>query len=77
MIGRSVTCFLYLFILSTVVAIPRNANCQSASAAVNGTVKDEGGAVIPDVRIVLYNVNTGGQRITSTGSAGAYSLSDK
>ena len=75
-IGRSVTCFLYLFIFSSVVAIPRRANCQEASAAVNGTVKDEGGAVIPDVRIVLYNVNTGGQRVTSTGSAGAYSLSD-
>jgi outer membrane receptor protein involved in Fe transport len=75
-IGRSVTCFLYLFILSTVVATPRHANCQAASAAVNGTVKDEGGAVIPDVWIVLYNVNTGGQRITSTGSAGAYSLSE-
>jgi len=70
----TLACFIYLFIL--IVAIPRHGNGQSASAAINGTVTDEGGAVIPGVRIALYNINTGGQRTTTTGAAGTYSIPD-
>src|SRR5215471_2750911 len=73
-IKRTLACFLCLFIL--VVAIPRHANSQSASAGINGTVTDEGGAVIPGVIIVLHNSNTGGQRTTTTGAAGTYSVPD-
>src|SRR5215472_12033834 len=71
---RTLACFLCLFFL--VVLIPRHANGQSASAAINGTITDEGGAVIPGVRIVLSNINTGGQRTTTTGAAGTYSVPD-
>jgi hypothetical protein len=35
------------------VAVPRHASGQSASAEVNGTVTDETGAIFPDVQVVL------------------------
>jgi outer membrane receptor protein involved in Fe transport len=49
---------------------------QSASTAINGTITDQSAAQIPDARIVLRNVDTGIQRITSSGSAGTYSVAD-
>ena len=49
---------------------------QSASSAINGTITDQSAAQIPDARIVLRNVDTGIQRITSSGSAGTYSITD-
>jgi len=49
---------------------------QSASTAINGTITDQSAAQIPDARIVLRNVDTGIQRITSSGSAGTYSIAD-
>jgi outer membrane receptor protein involved in Fe transport len=49
---------------------------QSASAAVNGTVRDDTGAVITEARIVLRNSATGVEHTSRTGSAGVYSLTD-
>jgi len=73
----AVSHFLCLVVLSLGIgAVPRLAHCQSASAGLNGTVADASGAVIPDVQIVLHNVNTGFERTTRTGSSGVYSLTD-
>jgi hypothetical protein len=47
---------------------------QPAFAAVNGTVRDDSGAVISDVQIILTNHDTGVDHPTRTGSAGVYSL---
>src|SRR5271155_3605663 len=49
---------------------------QSASAAVNGTVRDDSGARVSDVRIVLTNSDTRVEHAGRTGSAGVYSLED-
>ena len=49
---------------------------QSASTAINGTITDQSAAQIPDARIVLRNVDTGIQRITSSGLSGTYSITD-
>jgi hypothetical protein len=46
---------------------------QSASTAINGTIADPSAAQIPDGPIVVRNVDTSIQRITSSGSAGTYS----
>jgi hypothetical protein len=49
---------------------------QSASSAINGTITDKSAAQVPEARIVLRNVDTNIQRITSSGSAGTYSITD-
>src|SRR5580658_2818036 len=58
------------------VAMPRYGLAQATSASVNGTVRDQSGALISDVQIVLAKVDTGVQRTGTTGSAGVYSLGD-
>src|ERR1700685_2675811 len=64
------------FILIGEVTMIRCGYAQSASTAINGTVTDQRAAQIPYARIVLRNVDTGIQRITSSGSAGTYSITD-
>lgn len=49
---------------------------QSASAAVNGTVRDKSGAVVSDAQIIFRNIDTGVQHTDKTGSAGIYSITD-
>ncbi|MGA7399316.1 MAG: carboxypeptidase regulatory-like domain-containing protein [Candidatus Sulfotelmatobacter sp.] len=56
------------------VMAARCSYAQSASAAINGTITDQSGAQISDAQIVLHNVGTGVQRITTSGSAGTYSI---
>jgi Carboxypeptidase regulatory-like domain len=58
------------------VTMLRCSYSQSASTAINGTITDQSAAQIPDARIVLRNVDTGSQRVTSSGSAGTYSMAD-
>lgn len=67
---RIVGFFLWL------VAATQLGLCQSTSASVNGTVRDQSGAVISGVKIVLANIESGVQHIAATGSAGAYSIGD-
>jgi Carboxypeptidase regulatory-like domain len=43
---------------------------------VNGTVTDQSGAAISEVRITLTNINSGVRHAVRTGSAGVYSLTD-
>lgn len=40
---------------------------------INGTIRDESGAVLPGVLVRLRDVNTGFERVTVSGSAGQYS----
>jgi hypothetical protein len=49
---------------------------QFASSAINGTITDKSAAQVPEARIFLRNIDTGIQRITSSGSAGTYSITD-
>jgi hypothetical protein len=58
------------------IAVPPCSYAQSAFAEVNGTVTDPSAALIPDVQIVLRNVDTDMQRTTNSGPAGTFSISD-
>ena len=48
------------------------AAAQEATANVNGTVKDQTGAAIPNAQVALKNVDTGVVRTTSTNGDGVY-----
>lgn len=65
-----------IFIVLSLVVASRYLLCQATSAAVNGTVRDPSGAVVPAVSVVFTNVNTGVQHTAATGSTGVYSLGD-
>jgi Carboxypeptidase regulatory-like domain/TonB dependent receptor len=66
-----------LFLLFAVLALlqPGTAHGQ-AGAAVNGTVRDASGGVIPDANVVLHNRSTNLDRNTVTNSAGFYVIPD-
>src|SRR4051812_801477 len=50
------------------------ATAQQATAAINGVVKDQTGAAIPNARVDLTNVNTAVVRTTSTNNDGFYAF---
>jgi hypothetical protein len=52
------------------VTATRYGLAQSTSVSVNGTVRDQSGALISGVQIVLTNIDIGGPRTAATGSAG-------
>jgi len=52
------------------------AAAQSTNAAIEGTVTDSGGAVLPGVTITVTNEATGLTRTTVTGERGAYRVSE-
>ena len=58
------------------VAATQQGLCQSTFASVNGTVRDQNGAVISGAKIALVNIDSGVQHIAATGSAGVYSIGD-
>lgn len=49
---------------------------QVSTGAINGTVRDASGAVIPQAAVALKNVATGVMRTTRTNDAGIYALLD-
>jgi outer membrane receptor protein involved in Fe transport len=49
-----------------------NAIAQVDTAQINGTVRDQNGAVVPNAKIELRNLNTGFLRKTVTNSTGTY-----
>jgi len=76
-IRESVPRFLCVtaFLLWT-VAVPSRSYTQSTFAEVNGAVTDQSAALIPDVHIVLRNIDTDLERSATTGPAGTFSISD-
>jgi hypothetical protein len=60
-------CLLFL-------ANPVTISAQQAAAAINGTVTDASGAIIPGATITLSNSATGGSITTQTNSAGIYNF---
>ena len=67
---KFVICALLLF--GTVVAYSPTAFGQGATGAINGTVTDSTGAVIPNVKITLTNDSTGSVRLAVTNATGTY-----
>jgi Carboxypeptidase regulatory-like domain/TonB-dependent Receptor Plug Domain len=60
---------------SVLTLLPGSARGQ-ASAAVNGTVYDMSGAVVPDAKVVLHSKATNLNRTTATNGSGVYVLPD-
>jgi Carboxypeptidase regulatory-like domain/TonB dependent receptor/TonB-dependent Receptor Plug Domain len=50
--------------------------CGQATAAINGTVHDSAGAVVPEAKVVLHNRDTNLDRSAVTNSVGAYVMPD-
>jgi hypothetical protein len=65
-----IACPLVLFLL--VPAASQTAFGQGATGAINGTVADTSGAVIPNAKIVLQNTATGAARTALTNATGTY-----
>jgi Carboxypeptidase regulatory-like domain/TonB dependent receptor-like, beta-barrel len=58
-----------------VVFAPRPAAAQ-ATAAINGTIRDSAGAVIPGATVVLHNRDTNFSRTVTTNNVGVYVIPD-
>jgi hypothetical protein len=60
---------LFLFVIAVVCAW-----AQTFQGGVRGQVKDQGGAVVPDVKVTLVNEATGEQRATLSNESGEYTF---
>jgi outer membrane receptor protein involved in Fe transport len=65
-----------IFVLLLATALPGLIFGQGATGAINGTVTDPTGAVVPAARVVLHNIATGGERSADTNLAGVYVFPD-
>ena len=64
---------LLTFGVGVCVAFPGTASAQ-VGTAINGTVRDASGAVIPDAKVVLHSAATKLDLATITNSSGAYAF---
>ena len=69
---RSISIFVLIILISTFSLI---AQSDSGSAAVEGTVKDQNGAVIQGATVVIKNKDTGLERTVVSGANGSFSAS--
>src|SRR5690242_2204558 len=67
---RLFTCTIIFCVLSTIVP----ATFAQATATLQGTVIDESGAVVANVKITVRNQATGFERIVQTDSVGNYQV---
>ncbi|MGH9451315.1 MAG: TonB-dependent receptor domain-containing protein [Terriglobia bacterium] len=70
----SIPAGLIMLALGFWLVAPRPALAQIATAAINGTVTDASGAVIPGVTVILANADTGVRRTTVSNNVGNYSF---
>jgi hypothetical protein len=65
-----------VLLLIVLVACSSSVRAQGAqaAAALNGTVRDESGAVVPGASVTLRNTSTGIEQITKSNGTGNYSL---
>src|SRR5271170_414271 len=71
-----VACLAFALALSLTFSPSASAQAGNAAAALNGTIRDTSGAVVPGATIVLTNAKTGFTQTTSSNSTGNYSLVD-
>ena len=60
------------FILSLAMAASAAAQSTAINGTIEGTVKDEQGAVLPGVTVTVTNIDTGEQRVVVTNESGLY-----
>ncbi len=65
-----------LMSLGVWLLFPAKASAQLANAAINGTVQDNSGAVIPGAKVVLHNIAQNVDRSLTTNEAGYYVILD-
>jgi outer membrane receptor protein involved in Fe transport len=66
---------LLLMALVALLASPA-ASGQTTTATLSGVIRDATGAVLPDARIGVTNINTGATRETATNGVGRYNLTN-
>lgn len=71
---KVLTLALLGLILSAVMCRTAVAQAGTAAAALNGTVRDASGAVVPGAKVTLMNSRTGFKQTTESNSTGNYSL---
>jgi len=67
---KLIVCALTLFAIVLVHSL--TAFGQGATGAINGTVADSSGAVIPNAKVILRNAATGAERTALTNATGTY-----
>lgn len=72
----STALLLTLASLFLCLLIPANASAQLANAAINGTIQDNSGAVIPGAKVVLHDVDKNTDRTVMTNDTGNYVFPD-
>ena len=71
---RSFCRALLMASLLLLFSLPAFLFAQVDRGTINGTIKDQSGAVIPDVTVTATNVDTGVAAIATTNSLGSYSI---
>ena len=71
---RSFWCALLMASLLLLFSLPASLFAQVDRGTINGTIKDQSGAVIPGVTVTATNVDTGVAAIATTNSIGFYSI---
>ncbi len=66
------TRFLTSILVSLALASTAAAQSQSINGTIEGTVKDEQGAILPGVTITVANIDTGDTRVVVTNDSGLY-----
>jgi hypothetical protein len=68
------TKFFVLALLSLTLGFASAAYAQSDRGSITGSVKDPGGALVPNAKVTATNLNSGEVRETTTSDEGAYTL---
>src|SRR5271155_4955624 len=71
---KAVTLALLGLILGVAMCRTAAAQAGTAAAALNGTVRDASGAVVPGATVALTNTKTGFRQVTESNSTGNYTL---
>jgi hypothetical protein len=67
-------CFIAGVIAAILVSLSLPCSAQLSSASVNGTIRDQKGAVIPDATVTVHNVDTNVDHQAESNGSGAYAL---
>jgi hypothetical protein len=62
----------FVALLSAMLTAPAFAQSQAANGAIEGTVKDTSGGVLPGVTVTVTNIDTGTERVVVTNGAGLF-----